>query len=284
MKKLYLLAIFAVLIVCGNAEACTLFAAAGDGYVKGGGTLISKTRDWTPQYNDVKLYTPNNGNSFYAIVAGDTVKAMTPRAGVNDKGLAMVIASASSVPKNVLRKMPYKGNITQNILSSCSCVDEAVEKIGGYRGQFVILADKKEIAIVEISPEGKTDVKRINSGTLFHTNHYVCDDFVEYNTHIGESSLARYDRIGKLLTDSVKPFTSCDFISFANDRHDGPSNSIWRTGDAKHKTRSQAVFTARIMPDGDTEIYVKICKDPSFPDKSETLKVKGSEIFSSTKK
>lgn len=284
MKKLYFLIICAVLLTCGACDACTLFAATGSAYVKNGGTLISKTRDWTPQYNGAKLYTLHGENTFYAIIAGDTKDSMSPRGGINDKGLAIVVASASSVPKDVLRKIPRKGNITQDILSACNSVEEAVKNINGYRGQFVLLADREEIALVEISPEGIPDVKRIKSGYLYHTNHYVCDDFVKYNAKLGESSRTRFDRIGSLLTESAKPFSIDDFTSFTDDRHDGPVNSIWRVGDARHSIKTQAAFTVHISPDGDAEIFLKICKDPLFPKEFETIKIKSSEIFCSVNK
>ena len=49
------------LALSAGATACTLFAAAGEGVVEGGGTLVAKVRDWSPVRQSVRLVKPAQG-------------------------------------------------------------------------------------------------------------------------------------------------------------------------------------------------------------------------------
>ncbi|MDO5562771.1 MAG: carcinine hydrolase/isopenicillin-N N-acyltransferase family protein [Synergistaceae bacterium] len=273
--------ICAVIFSSARADACTLFAAAGDDFVMGGGTLIAKTRDRWPQYNGARLYAPKDGYSYYAIVAGRESGNMTPRGGINEKGLAVVTASASAASMALLCKLPLIGNISANLLSHCANVEEAIEHIHGYRGQFVMLADKRETALVVISPDGTPHVTRAKRSHLYRTNHYAEPELECFNVKPAVSSHVRYERIRTLLNETPNPFSIDDFIRFADDRHDGPDNSIWRTG-GESRVITQAALVVHIPPNGSPDIYVKYIKDPAQKEKFETLRLNAQDIFNAS--
>jgi isopenicillin-N N-acyltransferase-like protein len=95
---------------------------------------------------------------------------------------------------------------------------------------FCLLADRSRIAYVEVAPEGKYSIKVIDDGILFHTNHYLDLPFANQRKP-GKSSETRLSRIQHLLrAQDNTPFTMAAFILFSKDQHDGPDDSIWRTG------------------------------------------------------
>ncbi len=86
------MALFAA--IPGRLCACTLWGAAGSD--ASGGTIISKNRDWAPDHTQVlKLRRSTKGYSHFGLYAvGGTEPGI--KAGVNEKGLTVITASASS--------------------------------------------------------------------------------------------------------------------------------------------------------------------------------------------
>ena len=61
------LIVLILLIAPGLANACTLWAAAGDRVV-GGGTMIHKNRDWLPDHQqELRLVTPKSGYRYLSL-------------------------------------------------------------------------------------------------------------------------------------------------------------------------------------------------------------------------
>jgi isopenicillin-N N-acyltransferase like protein len=260
MKKtncLILVLLIFALILAVPLWACTLWSAAGES-VQGGGTLIVKNRDWEPNHTqELRLIQPKNGLAYLALIAIDA-DAPGTKAGINEKGLVAVSASASTIPRAERLKMPSTKSLLVKLLSNCGSVDEALARTDLFLGpQFLMLADRRKVAIVEIAPEGRYRIRVSENGALAHTNHYLEPELLDANRSNGVSSLTRLDRINALLKEA-KSFSAADFIRFSNDRHDGPDNSIWRTGKTLRSTRTLAAWIVALPPAGDPQLYLKL--------------------------
>jgi hypothetical protein len=125
------------------------------------------------------------------------------------------------------------------------------------RPVFYMVADRRELAVIEMAPDGRRFVTRKESGTLHHTNHYCAVD-AENLRKPGRSSQQRFARIEELLTGRSTPFGAEDFIRFSEDQNDGPDSSIWRIGSDPRKTRSLATWLVSVPPSGSPQLYLKI--------------------------
>jgi hypothetical protein len=253
------LAIAALLLagVCAPAHACTLFAAAGTA-VEGGGTLIAKNRDWLPDHRQqLIVLAPEGGHRAVALEAvGGTESGV--KAGVNERGLAIVSATAGQVSSAERSRIPQTRQLMRRLLTSCADVGEVLARIDLFRRPaFYLVADRREIAMIEVAPDGRRAVSRRQNDVLAHTNHYCALEAPPPGRNPGRSSLTRYARIDTLLRDAQRPFTLEDFVRFSDDRSDGPDNSIWRTGRAQENRRTLAAWIISIPPAGSPRLYVK---------------------------
>jgi isopenicillin-N N-acyltransferase like protein len=231
------------------AQACTLFAAAGD-QVAGGGALIGKNRDRDPQASALKVCTPKGGYRHLALVA-----AANPReaavAGVNEKGLVVVDARASCLPAAQQQKCGAVA-LTQALLSRCASVDEVLAQkdlLTASYPVFEMVADLHKVAWIEVAPGGLVASRVRGRGALGHTNHYLDPDLGWANLRATPGSRVRLRRITRLLTDqeaASKKFTFADFLVFSQDRHDGPDRSINRFGSTPGETRTLATFVVQL--------------------------------------
>ncbi len=265
----------AILAQGGISEACTLWAASGD-RVAGGGTLLIKNRDWFPtQQQKIKLYTPKKGYRYVGLLAEGPSGGV--KAGVNEKGLVVVSATAGSIPRSEREKMP-SSQPAGHLLRECSSVDEALTRNDIFKGPvFLMISDKNKVAYIEIGPEGAYSTKVEPNGVLYHSNHYIDESMQAFNKKVGKSSLTRYHRIGQLLDAYEGPFTEEDFWKFTEDQHDGPDNSIFRTGHGPESERTMATWSVAIKPDGTILLHTKLFNANHVP---ESLEVKVNDIFS----
>jgi len=250
----------AALVLPGSvARACTLWAAAGDEWAKGGGTLLVKNRDWTPdQHHEVRLTQPAAGFRYLGLYAIGS-KSAGIKAGINEKGLVVVTATAGSIPEKDRAAMKSAKGVTSRLLSACNSVAAALKMTELFLGpQIIMMADRKEIAYVEVGPEGKFAVKTAATGVLCHTNHYLEDSTLPFNKSLGESSRVRYGRIKQLLAETPHPFDMKQFIAFSHDRVAGPDNSIFRTGSSSKVSRTVAIWIVALPPTGTPRLYLKI--------------------------
>ena len=271
--------IAAALLLSGPASACTLFSANGADYVSGGGTLIVKNRDWKPEWQEMRLIDKGTYR-YYGLFAGDANK-MGLRAGVNEKGLVVITATASSIPKATRLQMGHaKHSVLKVMLSQCATVDEALAHTELFEGpKFLMIGDAHQIAYIEIGDNGSYQIKKTSDGYLTHTNHYVEPSLQGTNIRIGPSSQARYNRINELLHMKSSPYTLTDFIAFSQDQHDGLDNSIWRRGSLPDKTQTLATFAVYVKDGQAPQIYVKLRHAPDEQDKEEVLTLTGADLF-----
>lgn len=242
-------------------EACTLWGAAGPS-VEGGGTLVAKNRDWAPDHRqELAILKPPEG---YRSLALKVVGGVEPgvKAGVNEKGLVIVSATANQVPSADRKKVQQQRELLSHLLAACASVDEVLKNLELMRRPvFYMVGDRKEIAIIEVAPDGNHAVTRTDSGTLHHTNHY-CDIATPLvSRKPGASSSQRYARIAELLETRKGPFTVEDFVRFSEDRTAGPDHSIWRTGSNAGSRRTLATWIVSVPLSGSPRLYLKIA-DP----------------------
>jgi isopenicillin-N N-acyltransferase like protein len=239
---------------------CTLWGAVGESSASQG-TLIIKNRDWAPdQIQTLKMVAPKSGHRYFGIFAeGKDDPGI--KAGINDKGLAIINASASSIPKKVRKTQTDVSGIITKVLSKYASVDELVadkQMLSHGRAGFFMISDKTKIAVIEIGLEGKFTIKTIDKGTVTHTNHYLEKTLLDQNQKIGKSSLVRFDRINKLLSENKPPYTSEIFKKFSTDQNDGPDNSIWRTGSKPKSEKTLATWLVENPREGSPRLYVKL--------------------------
>jgi isopenicillin-N N-acyltransferase-like protein len=214
-------------------DACTLWAAIGD-KAGGGGTLLSKNRDWKPDHRQtLRLVHPREGFTYLGLFAeGNDDPGL--KAGVNEKGLSIVSAS-TNVPRNARASQPGKHGVMARILAGYASVDALIadaEKIlSQARTSFFMVSDRRKVLVAEVGLAGKFSVKVVESGTATHTNHFLDPQLASiYNDKIGTSSAIRLARINELLAQGESPFTLAKFAAISRDQHDGQDNSLWRSG------------------------------------------------------
>ncbi len=254
------------LLLTAPVEACTLFAANGS-VVDDGGTLLVKNRDWEPNQHQVIKFVPSkDGYSYFGLYAEGTAAGM--KAGINEKGLTVVSATAGSIPSKERKNMPNKAGSLTKLLKECASVEEALTRTDLFLGpKILMLADKKSVATIEIGPEGKFSIDQKENDYICHANHYVAEDMLNFNKKIGQSSEKRYERIGQLLDNSSLPFSLDSFLNFSSDQNDGPDDSIFRIGGTSAKTRTMAVWAVSIPMQGSPEVYIRIL-NPNEEEKS----------------
>lgn len=252
-KVLFIFIGLHLLIPSYGALPCTLFGAIGDS-VDGGGVLIGKTRDRPNKLEQAFIEVSPSGGFRYRGIAAMATKRVT--SGINEKGLVVVNAAASSLEKE--DKITSVGKI----LSRASAVDEviALVKKGEVQGPiFYLVGDIQKLALIEVIDDQRFAIQVKENGVLYHTNHFVLKGMEKFNRKIGTSSQARLNRIGKLLSDGS--VTKDKFIAFAQDHFNGPGdNSICRHFEAGIRSRERTVSAAvyDLPKEAPPEIWVSL--------------------------
>lgn len=276
-KKMILYGCLILLFLSSSpANACTLWAATGS-RVEGGGTLIAKNRDWVPDHiQELRLIEPKDGFRYYGIFAqGGNAPGL--KGGINERGLVVITASASSIPRQQRLSEAHTKGLLSLLLKTCDSVDAALAKNNLFVGaEYIMLADRTKTAVIEMAPGGHYAVHEVNDGIVWHTNHYIEPALQSYNMSIGESSVTRYDRIEELLNSRATPYSLSDFITFSGDRKDGPDNSIWRSGSTPKKTRTLSSCIVYLPSEGSPVLRVKLA-NPG--DDEEIVNVRLDEVF-----
>ena len=259
------------------AHACTLFGATGTA-VQWGGTLMVKNRDWRPEYQEMRL-VQGPVYRYYGIYGGNEEK-MGLRGGVNEGGLAVFSASASVLPRKERFTMGKPVNVLSKLLGRCSSVEQALTTIKIWGGpKFLLLGDATELAYVEVGSEGRIHVRREKNTTLAHTNHYLSPEFQALNKKKAVSSHTRYGRITELLGQGTQPYTLDHMMQLAQDRHDGPDNSIWRTGSREDGPQTLASFGVWLHPDAKPDVYLIIRYSPEDQGQEDVYQLDGEELW-----
>ena len=266
-------AIFSAFIFLASVSvinACTLWSAVGSRVAHKGG-LIAKNRDWTPEPSVFHLVQPRVGFRSLGLFPIRDGKQQGLVAGVNEKGLVVVTASASSIPEADREK--GGSGLARQLLTLFSTVEEVqLNKSVFARTHPVIflIADRSQTTWIEVAPEGKFALRASKKGVLMHTNHYLDKTLIDANKKIGRSSRTRLGRIGELLDRHPEPFTLEDFIAFSQDRNDGPDDSLWRTGEKPDGTRTLASWIVSLPPAAPPELFFRLA-NPGEPEQTMQL-------------
>jgi isopenicillin-N N-acyltransferase-like protein len=248
-------------------DACTLWSAVGQ-RVAHGGSLIAKNRDWTPEPSQVRFDSPKAGFRSLGLFPIREGKRKGNVAGVNEKGLVIVTASASSVPKADREKGGI--SLTRQLLANFSTVEDVLVNKSVFtrtHPSMYLIADCRQTAWFEVAPGGRFSFRTTKRGVLTHTNHYLDEMLIDVNGKIGRSSRARLDRIGELLDSHTAPLNLEDFIVFGQDRNDGPDDSLWRTGSKSNGNRTLASWIVSLPPAAPPELFVRLA-NPGEPERT----------------
>lgn len=280
MKKplrdlLYALGIVSLLaagwMVPPTAQACTLWGAAGE--AANGGTIVSKNRDWRPDHTQVLQLRRGEGNQYsylglYAV--GNDAEGL--KQGVNEKGLAVMTATASTISKKVREEQPGRRGMMSTLLRNYATCDQVLadqEKLFADRKPvFLLISDRKKIISVEIGLGGKYAIKVVESGPIAHTNHYLEEKMEEFNLKIGSSTATRVERISELLTSIAEPCDIDNFAVMSKDQNDGENNSVWRTAETGSRTLSSWIIES---PAEGAPMLRILMANPGQPEYVETL-------------
>jgi len=229
------------------------------------GTIIAKNRDNSPNLSThPRLLFPLNGFKVFGLYDIEADGYIV--GGINEKGLAVLNASATSVPRE--KRHVATEDTTERILTTFDSVNAVLLRkdifIKSHPALYMI-ADSSRIATIEVAPGGKIAIKMTDNGTLAFTNHYTDANLTRANERRSVNSEARLKHIQNYLTSSEKPFTMNDFIIISEDRAGGSDYALWRTGSTSGKVRTLASFIISIPLSGFPEIYMKI-SNPDEPD------------------
>ena len=266
-SKVFLLILVGFVLLMPHANACTIWAAAGN-KVEGGGTLIVKNRDWIPDHQQVlRLNKPSQG---YRYIDLNTVGNLNPgaKAGINEHGLVVVNASAPSVydkPENFIGRQG-----TASVLRNYRTVQEALEALsdGKWTGgpAFLLLADAQETAAIEFGLNGTNRNESTRSGVVYHTNHYLDRDLQYLNPYRSGSSYKRAEHIRTRLA-SKEAFTAQDFIE------ESKNPAIWYTGATPQSPSTLSTWIVSQSPKGEARLYLRM-GNPGQPVKEYDFRIK----------
>lgn len=249
------------------AHACTIWAATGE-RVKEKGSIIAKNRDNLPHlYTVLKAVFPEKGFGYFGIFDIEADGYVT--AGINEKGLVVVNASANSVPAK--KRHVATEDLTERLLTSFDSVKNLLagkDLFHKSHPAIYIVGDDTSIASIEVAPGGKISVTMKEKGVLAFTNHYTDSKLLRANERLSRSSFMRLNRINQLMAEqATAPFTLTDFIRFSNDTNGGADGALWRAETFPGKIRTLASWIVSMPPKGPPELYVKLIN----PDEPEVI-------------
>ena len=130
-----------------------------------------------------------------------------------------------------------------------------------------MIADRKKILMVEIGLEGKYAVKAVENSAVAHSNHFLDERLSEFNVKIGKSSATRLERVSQLIKSPAQPFNTESFAVISRDQHDGPDNSLWRTG---RNARTLSSWILETPQSGSSKLRV-VLANPGQPEEIRTF-------------
>ncbi len=248
-----------------SIPACTLWGAAGDASAEG--TLIVKNRDWAPNHQQsLRLTTPKTGYRYVGLFVDDG-RFKGIKAGVNQPGLVVVSASASSLARAVREEDRERHGVMTQILQRFASLDEvaahADEVFPTAKPVFLLLADKSGLMQVEVGQQGRYQLRLVAEGTTAHTNQYEDVALLDQPQQVGISSATRLARIQSLLAQGASPWRLADFTRISRDQNAGPDNSLWRHG----KEYTLASWQMALPQQGPARLHL-ILANPGQPELS----------------
>ncbi len=257
------------------ARACTLWTAVGADEHSPTAIFLAKNRDWQPNHSQaLRLVKATKGHDYLGLFAIDGEEPGL-KAGINRQGLAIVSASASSIPRQTRRQAPGEKGLLRRLLSSCASVDElshARHLFAKARPMFLLAADPHRALVVEIGQNGEYRLDTPPGEFFAHTNHFLHPELAGNNNKIGASSRQRLTTINSLLDTAPRPMSLAEFIAMSEDQSHGPNNSILRTGSPTDGERTLATWIVTLPDHGAPTLYVKL-RNPGEEERAATLRL-----------
>ena len=258
----------AVLAWPGAARACTLWAASGS-EVAGGGSVVVKNRDYPPGHpTSFALATPRQGYRILAMLSTGTGRP-TMVGGVNEKGLAVITATAGSIPRAERKRRAEAAGLVypvRPLLERFATVREVVaakELLAGLRPIFAVVADAHEVAVFESSGKAWRIEVAARDAFTAHANHPLLVDAPDMRQEPdAPGSVVRLRRIRELWAGLAKPVDLEAAAALALDQADGPDRSILRTGSTPAKARTVGLMAAWLPPGGGAPRVILRVIDP----------------------
>ena len=245
-----------LLALPATSAACTLWAATGS-RVSHGETLIAKNRDNSSNFStELRFVSREKGFRFVALFDPEADGYVV--SGINEKGLTVVNASATTVPPE--KRNVAKEDLTERILTSFSSVDEVAGEEAMFAEShpaFYMIADTGKIAMIEVAPGRKVSIKVTANGVLTHTNHYTDGRLAEANERSAGGSGKRLARINRLL-GTGKPLSFYRFIAMSEDKFGPGGESVRQVCGRTKSVCTLASWVVLLPHEGLPRLYVKI--------------------------
>ncbi|HEY3276644.1 MAG TPA: carcinine hydrolase/isopenicillin-N N-acyltransferase family protein [Syntrophorhabdaceae bacterium] len=238
------------------AHGSSLWGAVGNS-VEGGGALVGKNYDGQPVHCEFRMVIPREGIPYLGLFPLHTKKGQGPVAGINEKGLAVVSAAPETISDS--RMNPSAERITEALLTGYETVDALLSAPLAFKKGFPIfylIADRHKIALAEIPPQGDALIRTAENGTLFHTNHYIQQKFIDFNKKMRKNSELRLERLAGAFTGLAGPLTMDTFIGISKDRGTGTEDAILRFGGPPGSERTLASWILSLPKAAPPELHV----------------------------
>ncbi len=232
-----------------------------------------QTKQWL-EFRKSKLETQEH--AYMGLYALNEKGKPALKAGINSHTLAIASLTASSISLEQRNTCTANISVLKMILEKYASVTEVLEHAEEIfprsKPQFIMLADRDQIAMVEIAPptfDSPCDPDLflenqfyIHKGQDFltHANHFLAPELAKFNktpTSL-ESSLHRWQRINDLLEQQHTEITFDKMTQWAHDTESGPNDSLFRYPPFQDEEihRTVASWIVKIPKYGDPELKV----------------------------
>ncbi|MFZ0034909.1 MAG: carcinine hydrolase/isopenicillin-N N-acyltransferase family protein [Sedimentisphaerales bacterium] len=242
MKK-YICLILLVLSTAVTAGATTLWGTTGDDVVNGG-TLVAQNFDYNPKCSTKLQFvvSKTTGYRYLADILSGPGIAPGVQSGINEKGLVVTCAAVPFIKPSATAEA--RPGFAEWVLSSYGSVDDLLadkDKAGDFAPGYYMIADSGKIALIEIASRGQINVQEVTSGDLCYSKNYIA-----------------YSRIKELMAGHPGLFGLDDLVTYSQDRHNGPKNSLWRTGTTQTSERTLATWVVSLPDSGAPQAYIRL--------------------------
>ena len=212
---------------------CTAFALTGES-TSDGKTLTGQNQDLEPEYADVAILLrvkPTDGRPRALMF---TFAGQVGFSGMNEHGVANFTNALYGCDwQTGLPHYPQKRVMLEQ-RTVAECID-VLRKNPACSARNMVMADGQgTIADVEIRPESISEFTDDADGWRIHTNHYLTDEFEDFEDNTLSDSPGRFDRMRTLIKQHWGEVTVDHLKGFLAD-HEGDPAGICRHGaDSMH--------------------------------------------------
>ncbi len=248
-RRLFLALALFQLVSVRASEACTLFAS----YL-GQVPVAGKIRDTQDHHEQaLKIHEVNGSGeelfSYLGLFAENGAESITLsplKMGVNERGLFIGFATASSVPREARRTAPYFRDLTHFLLTRASSVKEAIEILSRIKeplgSRIMILADGSESVLLENGLEGHFQLQR--RPEIFATNHFQSPKLRHMNVQAMTDSRRRLE-----LAETLMPYLSTALPVYKD---------LWVPDDESKSTYTRSDFAVYYPPGQSPQLRVRM--------------------------